>query len=80
MAGAHGRALRPIEREQWSQDKMAAGLLGLNQSAKLSIGYSQYRQRFPSAAAGVPLTRPLGGGTYVPIQAPQSPAGNIGTT
>ena len=73
-------ALRPIERDYWSEDVAAATIMAMNQGQKLSLGFQQYRQRFPSASAGVALRGSgLGGGVYDPPVAPNSPAGNIGS-
>lgn len=76
----HGQVLRPIERELWSEDVDTRNLFAFNHRAKLSVGFEQYRQRFPSASAGVQIAGTgLGGGTYVPPTAPHNP-GNLGTT
>lgn len=72
----------PIPRDVWSDDAMHAMSLAVSQAGKMSIGFQQYRKRFPSASAGVQVAggANLTGGQYVPLRAPQTPGGNIGST
>lgn len=70
----HGRTLRPIIRDYWSEDVATAALFAFNNGAKLSAGAAQYRQRFTTGSAGVPLSgTQIGGGTFEPAVGPNGP-------
>lgn len=72
----HGLVTRPIEREVWSREAMAAGELALNQRAKLSLSPSEYRHRMAGGAtAGSQIAGSLGGGVYTPTTAPKTTSG-----
>ncbi|UVK63893.1 hypothetical protein SEA_LILYPAD_90 [Gordonia phage LilyPad] len=77
---ARKQQIHPIPRERWSDEAMHAIAFAVGQGGKLSLGFQQYRKRFPSASAGTQIKGAMGGGEYVPLRAPQTPGGNIGST
>lgn len=74
-----GKKIRPIPREQFSEDADARNVMIAANAGKLSKGRSMPRRGFGGASAGGNLGGNLGGGTYEPNAAPHNPGG-LGTT
>lgn len=74
-----GTKIRPIPREEFSDDRDARNVFLAQNANKLSKGRSENQRRFGADSAGSKIAPPVGGGTYQPVSAPHNP-GNIGTT
>lgn len=73
-----GVVLRPIIRERFSEEAMAAGELALH-AGHFIKGREEYRARFNApATSGKVISPSVGGGTFSP-SSNSSPGGNIGS-
>lgn len=80
-AKRHGLVTRPIEREVWSREAMAAGELALSQSAKFTAAKSAYNQSISApGSSGSQISGSLGGGTFSPAQSNAGANGTTGST
>lgn len=61
-----GRKFRPIEKETYSEDRIAQDMLALSTGGKFTKGPEVSNRLFASASAGTSLGGHLGGGTFSP--------------
>lgn len=74
------RKIRPIVRDETSDELAARQLFAQQQDAKLSAGPNVKAPSITSKAAGRKISGGLGGGTFSPANSTTHNAGNIGTT
>ena len=74
------RKIRPIVREQFSDERAASEIFAMNQDAKLMKGPDRKSPSIGGKSAGSKIAPAVGGGTYSPNSASNHNPGNIGTT
>ena len=81
--GKTGLVTRPIEREVWSRDALAAEELAINQRTKLTAARSAYNDPISaprSSGAKVSGGASTNGGTFSPAQSNAGANGTTGST
>ena len=74
------RKIRPIIRDQWTDEKAASALFAQNQDDKLLKGPNAPTHSIGGKSAGQHIGPALGGGVFSPANPTTHNAGNIGTT
>ena len=74
------RKIRPIVRDQWTDEKAASALFAQNQDDKLLKGPNAPTHSIGGDAVGRRVGSGLGGGTFSPANPTAHNAGNLGTT
>lgn len=73
------RKIRPIIREEFSEDVSARAVFLAQNAGKLSKGRNTSQHGFGGSTAGQTIQGGINGGTYSPNSAPSN-SGNIGST
>lgn len=74
------RKIRPIVRDETSDELAARQLFAQQQDSKLSAGPNRKAPSITSRAAGSKVSGGLGGGTFSPNSPSAHNPGNLGTT